>query len=92
MLRGIHGGAPSPAIVTSVQTNPKPMINAFTSSALENLTVDGEQVQVTFNGGRSYTYTVADVERFCMAFNAATSKGKFLNQAIKDETLERVTV
>ena len=87
-----HGLPLSSPIVTSVQTNPKPMINAFTSSALENLTVDGEQVQVTFNGGRSYTYTVADVERFCMAFNAATSKGKFLNQAIKDETLERVTV
>ena len=68
------------------------MINAFTSSALESVTVDGEQVIVTFNGGRSYTYTAADVARFCLAFNSAESKGKFLNQAIKDETLERVTV
>ena len=68
------------------------MLNAFTSSALESVTVDGEQVTVTFNGGRSYTYTVADVAQFCMAFNAAESKGKFLNAQIKNETLERVTV
>ena len=68
------------------------MINAFTSSALDSVTVDGEQVTVTFNGGRSYTYTVADVAQFCLSFNAAESKGKFLNAQIKNETLERVTV
>lgn len=68
------------------------MINAFSSSAIQSVTVDGDQVLVTFNGGRSYTYGVADVERFVMGFNAADSKGKFLNQQLKDETLERVTV
>lgn len=68
------------------------MINAFNSSALESVAVDGDQVLVTFNGGRSYAYTVADVEKFVMMFNSAESKGKFLNAQIKDETLERVTV
>ena len=68
------------------------MINAFDSSALESVAIDDGQVLVTFNGGRTYTYTVADVERFVTAFNTAESKGRFLNQQIKDETLERVTV
>ena len=68
------------------------MINAFDSSALESVSIDDGQVLVTFNGGRTYTYTVADVERFVTAFNTAESKGRFLNQQIKDETLERVTV
>ena len=68
------------------------MINAFDSSALESIAIDDGQVLVTFNGGRTYTYTVADVERFVTAFNTAESKGRFLNQQIKEETLERVTV
>ncbi|MAO71851.1 MAG: hypothetical protein CMD02_05015 [Flavobacteriales bacterium] len=68
------------------------MINAFDSSALESVAIDDGQVLVTFNGGRTYTYTVADVERFVTAFNTAESKGRFLNQQIKEETLERVTV
>ena len=68
------------------------MINAFNSSALDSVALDGDRVMVTFNGGRSYTYTVADVERFAMAFNAAESKGKFLNTQIKDQTLAVVTV
>ena len=68
------------------------MINAFDSSALESVSIDDGQVLVTFNGGRTYTYTVADVERFVTAFNTAESKGRFLNQQIKEETLERVTV
>lgn len=69
------------------------MINAFTSSAIEALstTADGN-VLVTFTGGRQYTYTVADVEQFVSAFNAATSKGQFMNQQIKSETLQKVAV
>lgn len=67
------------------------MINAFTSSAIEALsTTDSGEVLVTFNGGRQYTYTVADVEQFVSAFNAATSKGQFVNQQIKSETLQKV--
>tara|TARA_B100001109_G_scaffold162062_1_gene131910 strand:- start:309 stop:566 length:258 start_codon:yes stop_codon:yes gene_type:complete len=69
------------------------MINAFTSSAIESMstTADG-QVLVTFAGGRQYTYSVADVEQFCTAFNAATSKGRFVNEQIKSETLQKVAV
>ena len=67
------------------------MINAFTSSAIEAMsTTDDGQVLVTFNGGRQYTYSVADVEQFVTAFNAATSKGQFVNQQIKAETLQKV--
>jgi hypothetical protein len=67
------------------------MINAFTSSAIESMstTADG-QVLVTFTGGRQYTYGVSDLERFVTAFNAATSKGRFVNQEIKAETLTKV--
>ena len=68
------------------------MINAFTSSALESVALGGDRVTVTFNGGRAYTYTVADVQRFALAFNTAESKGKFMNQQIQSETLQTVTV
>ena len=68
------------------------MINSFNSSALESVTVDGDQVLVTFNGGRSYTYTVADVEKFVMMFNSSEAKSKLVNEQTKEETLERVTV
>ena len=69
------------------------MINAFTSSAIESMstTADG-QVLVTFTGGREYTYSVSDVEQFVTAFNAATSKGRFVNEQIKAETLQKVAV
>ena len=50
------------------------------------------QVLVTFTGGREYTYSVADVEQFVTAFNAAASKGRFVNEQIKAETLQKVAV
>ena len=62
------------------------MIKEFTSSAIEALsTNDDGQILVTFTGGRQYTYGVADVMAFATAFNAATSKGRFVNQEIKAE-------
>lgn len=62
------------------------MINEFTSSAIEALsTNDDGQILVTFTGGRQYTYGVADVMAFATAFNAAASKGRFVNQEIKAE-------
>lgn len=67
------------------------MINAFTSSAIESLkTTEDGSVLVTFNGGREYTYTVADVAQFCTDFNAATSKGQFVNNAIRSDQLRTV--
>ena len=69
------------------------MINAFTSSAIESMsTTDAGNVLVTFTGGRQYTYSVSDVEQFCTAFNAAASKGRFVNEQIKAETLQKVAV
>ena len=69
------------------------MFNAFTSSAIEAIstTADGN-ILVTFTGGREYTYTVADRDAFVTAFNAAISKGQFMNQQIKAETLQKVAV
>jgi len=66
------------------------MINAFTSSAIEALstTADGD-ILVTFNGGRQYTYTVADVEQFETDFNAAVSKGRFFNDSVKSQTVQQ---
>jgi arabinogalactan endo-1,4-beta-galactosidase len=69
------------------------MINAFTSSAIEAIsTTDDGNVLVTFTGGRQYTYTVADRDAFVNSFNAAVSKGQFMNQQIKSETLQKVAV
>ena len=50
------------------------MFAEFTSSAIESIsdiTSDG-QVDVTFTGGRKYTYGVSDVENFVTKFNEAT--------------------
>lgn len=67
------------------------MINAFTSSAIESLkTTEDGSVLVTFNGGREYTYSVADRDQFESDFNAATSKGQFVNTAIRSEQLRAV--
>ena len=62
------------------------MINEFTSSAIEALsTNDDGQVLVTFTGGRQYTYSVENMTAFASAFNAALSKGRYVNQEIRAE-------
>ena len=63
------------------------MINAFTSSAIESIstTADGNLL-VTFTGGRQYTYAVEDIDAFAVEFNAAVSKGRYLNQQIQAES------
>jgi hypothetical protein len=64
------------------------MINAFTSSAIESVkTTEDGNLLITFNGGREYTYGVADSVQFESDFNAATSKGQFVNTAIRSEQL-----
>jgi hypothetical protein len=70
------------------------MFADFTSSAIESIsdiTNDGN-VDVTFTGGRKYTYGVADVEKFVSMFNEATSKGQFINRALRNDMLTIVTV
>jgi|TARA_B100001094_G_scaffold32755_1_gene27211 hypothetical protein len=69
------------------------MFADFTSSAIESITnsTDGN-VDVTFAGGRKYTYGVSDVEKFVTMFNEATSKGQFINRALREDMLTTVTV
>lgn len=64
------------------------------SSAIENISVDDNTATITFNGGRSYDYTVNDVTAFVTALTNVMSKqesvGSFVNKQIKSETLQKV--
>jgi hypothetical protein len=66
------------------------------STAIENISIKDQTVTVTFTGGRSYDYTVNDVVAFTTALTAAMapdqSVGRFVNQQIKSETLQKVAV
>ncbi len=67
----------------------------FQSSAIENISdVQNEQVTITFNGGRDYTYTVADPASFVsdlqLVIENEDSVGKFINLAIRSEALTQV--
>ena len=74
------------------------MFTNINSSAIESISdIENGQVSITFNGGRSYTYGVADVERFTAALtdviNSDKSVGQFINRAIRqDKMLEQVAV
>ena len=70
------------------------MFADFTSSAIEsiNVTPEGDKIDVTFAGGRKYTYGVSDVEKFVTMFNEATSKGQFINRALRDDMLMQIAV
>ena len=64
----------------------------FQSSAIENISdVQNEQVTITFNGGRDYTYKVADPANFVsdlqLVIDNEDSVGKFINLAIRGEQL-----
>ena len=69
-------------------------ISAFTSSAVENIAINGDEVVITFNGGRDYTYGVSDVEEFVTELNNVIkmdeSVGRFINQQIKSERLQQL--
>jgi len=69
----------------------------FQSSAIENISeVQNEQVTITFNGGRDYTYKVADPSNFVTQLNEVIAQdesvGRFINSAIRAEQLQNVTV
>lgn len=64
----------------------------FTSSAIDNISdVTEGKINITFNGGREYTYSVQDVEQFVSQLSAVIanqqSVGRFVNSAIKGEQL-----
>ena len=64
------------------------------SSAIEALSLQDDLATVTFTGGRSYDYTVADVTSFVSALSDVISSkesvGRFVNQAIRSERLQKV--
>ena len=67
----------------------------FSSSAIENISdVEDGKVTITFNGGRDYTYGVADVEQFVSQLSAEIAKGqsvgRFINTSIRSEQLTQV--
>lgn len=69
---------------------------AFTSSAIDNLIMEGDQVQVTFKGGREYTYKASNPSGFEVALRGEIadpdgSVGRFVNQAIRSEELVTVS-
>lgn len=67
----------------------------FTSSAIDNLSMEGDQVSVTFHGGREYTYQAVDPITFETALNGEIadpegSVGRLVNQLIRSEDLVTV--
>ena len=72
------------------------MFPTFTSTAIESIKegTKAHQVEVTFNGGRSYTYALTDVERFVSELNttvtANQSVGRYVNNSIKSGLLTAV--
>ena len=65
------------------------------STAIEAIALEDNTATVTFNGGRNYDYTVADVANFVTALSSVIeggqSVGRFVNQSVKNETLQRIT-
>lgn len=69
----------------------------FTSSAVESISdLQNDQVTITFNGGRDYTYQVANPDTFVsnlqLVIENEDSVGKFINLSIRDEQLVSVAV
>jgi len=67
----------------------------FTSSAIDNLSMEGDRVSVTFHGGREYTYKAVDPITFETALNGEIadpegSVGRLVNQLIRSEDLVTV--
>ena len=64
----------------------------FQSSAIDSISeLNGDQVQITFVGGREYTYRAADPSTFVADLNQVIAKqesvGGFVNRAIRSEQL-----
>lgn len=71
------------------------MFPEFNSSAIENISLNDNNVTITFNGGRDYTYTVNDVANFVTSLSNVIengdSVGRFVNKAIRDEVLMAIS-
>jgi len=64
----------------------------FTSSAIDNIATEGDNVNITFAGGREYNYTVEDVSKFTADLtNVITNEesvGKFVNTQLQQKVLQ----
>ena len=64
------------------------------SSAIENIALDDNTATVTFAGGRAYDYSVSDVANFVTSLSkvieSGESVGRFVNTAVRNETLQRI--
>lgn len=61
------------------------------SSAVETIEVLNDQVQVTFTGGRTYTYNAENLEQFLSTLSETITKGesvgRFINSSIRSNDL-----
>ena len=64
------------------------------STAIENISLLDNTATLTFKGNRSYDYTVSDVANFVTSLSnvieQGESVGRFVNTAIRNETLQRI--
>ena len=64
------------------------------STAIENIALNDNTATVTYSGGRAYDYAVNDVTAFVSALSnvieSGKSVGQFVNQSVKNETLQRI--
>lgn len=67
------------------------------STAIESVELlDNSEVSITWNGGRSYTYSVEDQKLFSEQLQNVIdndeSVGRFINQSIRNNTLQQLVV
>lgn len=67
------------------------------STAIESVELlDNSEVSITWNGGRSYTYSVEDQKLFSEQLQNVIdndeSVGRFINQSIRNNTLQQLVM
>ncbi len=64
------------------------------STAVENIALEDNTATITYSGGRAYDYAVNDVTAFVTSLSkvieSGESIGRFVNQSVKNETLQRI--
>lgn len=70
------------------------IFNISNSSAVEKVEVIDDQVLVTFNGGRQYTYNSTNLEQFISTLSETITKGesvgRFINRSLADNLTQVV--
>ena len=64
----------------------------FTSSAIDAISTEGDNINITFAGGREYSYTTEDVSKFTADLSDVItneeSVGKFVNTQLQQKVLQ----